>query len=36
MVGVAKGFEVEPGASEEAVEEAGLVLRPFVPPGLDH
>jgi hypothetical protein len=30
-VGVTEGCEVEPGASEEAVEEAGPVLHPFQP-----
>jgi hypothetical protein len=31
MVGVAKGCEVESGLGEEAVDEAGPVLRPFEP-----
>lgn len=31
MVGVTQGCEVEPGAGEEAVEEARPVLHPFQP-----
>ena len=34
MVGVAEGCEVQAGAGEEAVEEAGPVLHP-PEPGLD-
>ena len=31
MVGVTEGYEVEPGACEETLEEAGPVLHPFEP-----